>query len=409
MKNFSRQELVLLFTLAAIQFTHILDFMIMMPLAPIFKEVFKIDSHQHSILVASYNISAGISAFLAAFFIDKFDRKKALLFVYSGFILGTLACALSINYHFFLMARVLTGFFGGIASAVIASIIGDAIPNERRATAMGILMSAFSIASVIGVPLGLYIANSIDWHAPFFLVVGLSAALWVLASFNIPSMAGHIVHSGKKPNPLHVLTNISSDPNQLRALGLMVCLMLGHFSIIPFISDYLVNNVGVTKNQLPLMYLVGGVVTIFSSPLVGRMADKYSRFKVLAVFSCIAIIPILAISNMPPLPLVYVLMITALFFICSGGRMIPANAMVTATVLPQHRGGFMSINSSLIQLSSGLASYIAGSIVLNDAKGALINYNYVGYMAAGFSLLVIFIAAGVKEVDIKDHHFLKTD
>lgn len=401
MKNFTRSELVLLFTLAGIQFTHILDFMIMMPLAPIFKETFHINSQHHSWLVAAYNISAGVAAFAAAFFIDRFDRKKAQFFSYAGFILGTLACALSPNYEFLLAARVLTGIFGGVASAVIASIVGDAIPNERRATAMGIIMTAFSVASVVGVPLGLYLANAISWHAPFFLVVIVSVVLFVVGVYNIPSMTGHMVTKAVKPVPFQVITNITSNPNQLRALSLTFCLMLAHFSIIPFISDYMVNNVQMSKDHLPFIYLVGGVVSIFSSPIVGRLADKFPRPKVILVASLFATIPIYLITNMQPESLTYILIVAAFFFMFAGGRMIPANAIVTSTVLPQQRGGFMSINSSLQQLSAGIASYIAGVIVVNNEAGELVNYNYVGYFAIFFSLVCIALSFTIKQIDVK--------
>ena len=392
MKNFTRKELILLFTLAGIQFTHVLDFMIMMPLGPIFEKAFNVNTQHHAWLVASYNVSAGIAAFLAAFFIDKFDRKKAQLVVYTGFIIGTLACALSPGYWFFLFARIFTGFFGGIASAVLSSIVGDAIPNERRATAMGIVMSAFSIASVVGVPLGLFLTDMYSWHASFYMVVGIACVLWFVAFINVPSMKGHLTTGSQKRSPFDVLKNIAADKNQLKALALTACLMFGHFTLVPTISPFLVNNGILSQEQLKIMYLIGGLLTLFTSPLVGRLSDKFSRPKVFMVSSLVAIIPIVALTHLTPIPFAYVMVITAMFFIFASGRMIPMSAVVTSTVLPQQRGGFMSINSSLQQLAAGLAALMAGLIIGNDpTTHHILNYDYVGYVSVFFTLVCIWL------------------
>lgn len=399
MKNFTKKELVLLFTLAGIQFTHVLDFMIMMPLGPVFEKFFGVNTQHHAYLVASYNVSAGIAAFLAAFFIDKFDRKKAQLAVYTGFIIGTLACAFAQGYWFFLFARIFTGFFGGIASAILSSIIGDAIPNERRATAMGIVMSAFSVASVIGVPLGLLLTDLFSWHAAFLLVVGIACVLWFVAFINVPNMTGHFSNTSQKKSPFVVLQNIISDNNQMKALALTALLMFGHFTMVPTIAPFLVNNGILSQEQLKIMYLIGGVLTLFSSPLVGRLSDKYSRPRIFMFMSLLALIPIVALTNLTPILFGYVMCITAAFFIFASGRMIPMSAVITATVLPQQRGGFMSINSSLQQLTAGVAALAAGLIIGNDEHHHIINYNYVGYVSVFFSLVCIWLIYRIKEVD----------
>ncbi|MES2836132.1 MAG: MFS transporter [Bacteroidota bacterium] len=394
-----KNEKLVLFSLALIQFTHIMDFMIMMPLGPQLMRIFEITPAQFGLIVSAYTFSAGIFGFLGAFFIDRFDRKAALLFIYSGFIIGTLACAVAPTYHWLLAARVFTGMFGGVAGALILSIIGDAIPNERRASAMGIVMAAFSLASVFGVPFGLYMANKFSWHAPFLFIGCIGFAIIALISFVIPSMRNHIVAKLDRPGPLKVITNVTTNPNQLRALLLMFLLMLGQFSVIPFLSPYMVANVGFTEADLTYIYLIGGFVTIFSSPMVGRLADKIGRFKVFTLFVIISLIPLFGITNMPKVEMPYVLVITSIFFICAGGRMIPASTMVTSSVLPKQRGSFMSINSSVQQLSASLAAFIAGLIVQKNAAGELVNYNYVGYIAIAASLLAILVASKIKVVD----------
>lgn len=394
-----KKEKLVLFSLALIQFTHIMDFMIMMPLGPQLMRIFQITPAQFGLLVSAFTFSAGIFGFLGAFFIDRLDRKTTLLFIYSGFIIGTLACSVAPTYHWLLAARVFTGMFGGVAGALILSIIGDLIPNERRASAMGIVMAAFSIASVFGVPFGLYMANKFSWHAPFLFIGCIGFGIITLIAFAIPNMKGHIVSKMERPGPIKVITNVTSNPNQLRALLLMFLLMLGQFSVIPFLSPYMVSNVGFTESDLTYIYLIGGFFTIFSSPMVGRLADRIGRYKVFTLFVFISLIPLFGITNMIKIPMPFVLVITSIFFICAGGRMIPASTMITSSVLPQQRGSFMSINSSVQQLSSSLAAFIAGLIVQKNAAGELVNYNYVGYIAIAASLLAILVASKIKIVD----------
>lgn len=394
-----KKERLLLFTLAAIQFTHIMDFMIMMPLGPQLMRLFHITPQQFGFLVASYTFSAGIFGFFGAFIIDKFDRKTALITAYFGFILGTLACAVSPTYHFLMIARILTGAFGGFLGSLILSIVGDSIPEERRASAMGVVMTSFALASVFGVPFGLYMANQFSWHAPFYFLVLAGGFITILIGLFIPSMTQHVQAKGVKRSPFEVITNIIKDNNQLRGLLLMVLLIMGQFTIIPFLSPYMVSNVGFTEGQLPYIYLLGGLFSIFTLPLIGKMADKYGKSRVFIIFILISFIPLFLITNMPRMAIPFVLIVTTAFFICMGGRIIPATAMVTSTVKPQSRGGFMSINSSIQQFASGFASFISGAIITKSAAGELLNYQYVGYIAIACSLTCIFLARKIKVVD----------
>lgn len=396
-----KKERVLLFILAAIQFTHIMDFMIVMPLGPQLMRLFDISPKQFAFIVSAYTFSAGIFGFAGAFFIDRLDRKKALLGAYLGFLVGTFACAIAPTFYFLVLARILAGAFGGILGALVLSIVGDAIPAHRRATAMGVIMSSFSLASVLGVPAGLYLASLHSWHLPFYAIAFMGIIISIFVYFFIPPMTGHIQTKITGQHPFAVLNNIVADKNQLRALLLMMVLMIGHFSIVPFISPYMVSNVGFTEHQLMYIYLLGGAVTIFTSPIIGRMADKYGKYKIFTLFVFISIIPLLIITNLQHAYIPIVLLITSLFFITSSGRMIPAQAMVVATVLPQHRGGFMSINSCVTQLSSGVASLIAGIVVYKNASGQLVNYQCVGLYAALCSLICILIAAKLKPVEVK--------
>lgn len=392
------REKLLLWTLAAINFIHIVDFMILMPLGPQLMRLFEISPSEFGLLVSSYTFSAGISSFFGAFFLDRFDRKKILFWVYVGFTVATLGCALSPSYGILLLARILSGLFGGLTSALILAIIGDVIPDARRGRAMGLVMAAFSVASVLGVPLGLFLAGLSDWHTPFFILTGLSlVSLGMIIRF-IPNIADHLGQEVQRPHPLEVVKRVTSNSNQMRAITLSVMMMFGQFMIIPFLSPYTVANVGFTELQLTYIYMAGGAFTIFTSPWVGKMSDKYGKLKVFTIFMFLNVIPIAVITNLGVTPIPFVLMISTMFFVTSNGRYVPAAAIITGTARPENRGSFLSFNSAVQQMATGLASLIAGMIIGENALGQLTNFNLVGYIAIFFSLLCIPLARRVKVV-----------
>ena len=279
-----KQEKALLWTLAAINFIHIVDFMMLMPLGPQLMRLFEISPSEFALLVSSYTFSAGASSFFGAFILDRFDRKRILIWVYVGFTLGTLACALSPSYPILLLARVVSGIFGGLTSALILAIIGDVVPDERRGRAMGLVMSAFSFASVMGVPLGLFLASLSDWHTPFYILAALSIVSMGMIVKYIPSITGHVNSDVKRPHPFEVISRVTSNPNQMRAISLSIMMMLGQFMIIPFLSPYNVANVGFTELQLTYVYMAGGAFTMFTSPWVGKLADKHGKLKIFTIF-----------------------------------------------------------------------------------------------------------------------------
>lgn len=387
---FTRSEKLLIAALAFVQFSHIVDFMILMPLGPQLMRIFEITPQQFGLLVSSYTFAAGATGILSAFFIDRFDRKTALMFFYVGFAIGTLACALAEDYVALLMTRTLTGAFGGVLSSLSLSIVSDRINVERRATAMSLLMMAFSAASVIGVPFSLYLATRWDWHAPFTFLGILALLLVGLIHYAVPRMGDHLKGQIRANHFWQPVTAILANPNQLLALGFMILLVFGQFSMIPFLSPSLVINAGLSEAQLPLIYLVGGICSIFSGPLIGRAADKYGKKNVFTIAAVLSLVPLVGITNLGHEPLWVVLSWVGFFFVCIGGRMIPATALVSTTVQPQQRGTFMSLVSSVQQFSSAAAAYIAGTIVTTSATGQLLDYDKVGYLAAAFTILAIF-------------------
>jgi predicted MFS family arabinose efflux permease len=401
------REPLLIFILAAAQFTHIVDFMIMMPLGDILQRELSITPFQFSALVSAYPMAAFLSSLFGVFFLDKFDRKKALAVAYTGFVLGTLSSAIipttadqELNYILFIATRLITGLAGGILSALVLSIVGDVIPLARRGKAMGYITMAFSLAAVLGVPMALELVNRFDnnWHLPFYMVGGMGAFVVAMILLFIPPIRTHLEAQTTRPHPFEVLRKARQLPNQQMALLFMVMLVLGQFTVIPFITPYMINNVGLTQAQIPLIYLVGGACTVISSPIVGRLVDRYGRKKVFYIMAAGSVVPLLLTTQMWPAPLALVLSISGLFFIFISGRMIPANTMLTTVVRPENRGGFMSLNASVMSLSSGLAALLSGSIITQAGEGApLEHFSTVGYIAASSTVLAIFLAYRLTE------------
>lgn len=391
-----RKERWYVIILAAIQIAHILDFVIMMPLGPRFMRVFNISPVEFSTLVSAYTFSAGVVGFFGALYADHFDRKKFLLFNFTGFIVGTYMCAIAPNFGALLVARIIAGAFGGILNASVLSLVSDLIPFQRRGQAMGVVMSAFSISSVLGVPTGLYIAQAFDWHATFYFICAIGIIFWILSYLILPS-----VKIAREPKTfmenLMNFKGIVLQKDYLQSFLLTSVLGFGIFGVIPFISPYMVRNVGLTEAQLPLIYLVGGTCTIISARFIGKLCDKVGSFKVFRVVAIISIFPIFALTNLPGgIPIWLALTVTSVFTMMGSGRFIPAMTIVSAVVKPQERGTFMSLENASRQLSSGAASQIAGFIIGSTAAGALTNYNYVGYIAIATSLLAIYIAFKIK-------------
>lgn len=391
------REKPLLYTLAFIQFTHVMDFMIMMPLSTQFTEQFHISNSTFGLLVASYNISAGIFALAGAFFIDRFDRRKVMLVCYLSFIIGTLACGLAPTFGFLLAARLFTGMFGGIIISTMLSIVSDTIPFERRATAMATMYTGFAAAAIFGVPGGSLIAAYSTWHVPFIGIAVAGIPILYAAYKFIPPMAAHVKEARQK-KPIAQFIEIVSSGNRRRGLLLMGLLMLGHFSIIPYIPNFAVHNLGMEEKYVALIYLAGGVASVFSMRLVGKLADKFGSFKVFTVLSVLALIPILTITHLPSGGIFVILLLAATLFVFGGNRGVPANTLISATAETHQRGGFLSLTSSVQQLAAGIAAWIGGLLIAEGANHRVLNYHYVGYVAAAASLVAILVAAHVKPV-----------
>jgi DHA1 family inner membrane transport protein len=396
MKRPSERTLLLL--LAAVQFTHITDFMVLMPLGPQLMRDLAVGPDKFSWLVSAYTWAAGLVGFAAASFMDRFDRRTLLLGTYAGFVVGTVACAMSHSHPALLAARALSGAFGGVSGAVVLAAVADLVPPERRATGMGIVMTAFAAAAALGVPFSLFIAQRFDWEAPFWVLAGISLVVWVAVWRVLPPLRGHL--DGDRATGLRPLLELLGDANVLRALAFMASLVFAHFTIIPLLSPFLVANVGVPEDRLFLVYFVGGALTVFTAPALGRLADRRGRVAVFTALVAIASLVTLTISHSPRLPLWVTLTLGGAFFVFASGRFVPAQAIQSLAVLPQHRGAFMSLNACARDLASGATSAVGGWIVTKSpVTGELVHFNRLGWLAVACGLVSVWLARRVKNVE----------
>ncbi len=384
----AKSERLFLLTLAGIQFSHILDFMIMMPLGPILMRAFEIGAPEFGVLVASYSFSAAISGLLAATFIDLFERKRLLLFSFTLFGLATLACALAPSYSMLLVARGLAGVFGGIMGAMVQTMIGDAVPFERRGRASGLVSIAFSISTVAGVPLSLWLANQFGWRAPFLFIAAM-AMIFILIGVRVLPELRHHLSEEKRSHLLSATFAVLADSNHIRALTFSALLIFSGFTVIPYITVYAVGNVGISQQDIPIVYLVGGSATLITARLIGRWADTHGKVETYRWTALLAMFPLAVVTHISVVPLWVWVTCTTFFFVLISGRMIPAMAVITSAAKPALRGTFMSLNGTVQSLAMGLATTLAGFLITVDASGKIAGYHVVGYVAIAANLIAI--------------------
>jgi len=389
-----RAERFFLLTLAGIQFSHILDFMIMMPLGPILMAAFGIGTHEFGLLVASYSFSAAISGVLAATFVDLFERKRLLLTGFALFALATLACGLAPSYSTLIVARGLAGVFGGIMGALVQTMIGDAIPFSRRARASSVVASAFSISTIAGVPLSLWLANHLGWRAPFVLIAALSVVFIGVGLRFLPELRHHLSEE-KRAHLLSATFSVLGDANHRHALLFSALIIFSGFTVIPYLTVYAVNNVGIDQHDIPFVYLLGGAATFISARLIGHWADKYGKVEVYRRVALLATLPLLVATHVGPVPLWGWLICSTAFFVLTSGRMIPAMALITSAAQPKLRGTFMSLNATVQSLAMGLATTLAGFLTSLDGSGRIVGYPLVGYVAVAANLVAIWFVSRI--------------
>jgi predicted MFS family arabinose efflux permease len=396
-KTFTSYQAFTIAVLAILQFTIVLDFMVLSPLGVLLLEKLKINTSQFGLVVSAYAFSAGVAGLLTAGFADKFDRKKLLLFFYTGFIIGTFLCGIAPDYHFLLIARIVTGLFGGVVGSVSFAIITDLFKLEVRGRVMGFVQMAFAASQVLGIPIGLLLANHFGWHAPFLMITAFGVLLGIVIAVYMKPVNAHLQIRSERNAFAHLFKTVAEPRYQL-AFAATTLLATGGFMLMPFASAFTTHNLGITVDQLPLLYGITGVFSIVFGPLAGRLSDKFGKFNVFVAGSLITMTTVAIYTNLGTTSFALVTMINVLMFLGVSSRMISASALTTAVPAPQDRGAFMSINSSVQQISGGIGSAVAGLIVVQTSTGALEHYNYLGDVVIGAMIITIFMLRFVNKM-----------
>ena len=385
--KFTSYQALVIVLLALTQFTVVLDFMVMSPLGDMLMKSMELTTSQFGFAVSGYAISAGISGLLTAGFADRFDRKKLLLFFYVGFIGGTLFCGLATTYPMLMVARVITGLFGGVIGSISLAIVADLFPLQQRGRAMGFIQMGFGASQVLGIPISLYIANHWGWQSPFLMIVGLAIIIWSIVMLKLEPVIKHLELKTEKTAIKHLLHTLQL--RQYRTGFLLTALLsLGGFMMMPWGSAFAVNNLHVSYDQLPILFMASGVAALIIMPLVGKLSDKIDKVKIFTVAALSMMVIIVIYTNLGPIPFFLILILNILMMTAIMSRIVPAMALVSALPKMQDRGAFMSINASLQQIAGGIAAGIGGMIVVQKTKiSPLQHYDILGYVIV---VIIIF-------------------
>jgi predicted MFS family arabinose efflux permease len=386
--QFSRYQKFVVGMLAFLQFAVILDFMLMSPLGALIMPALAIGPKQFGLVVSAYAFSAGASGLLTAGFADRFDRKKILLFFYTGFIAGTLWCGLAQSFESLLAARIVTGLFGGVIGSVVLAIATDLFPLQMRGRVMGLIQTAFAASQVLGIPIGLYLSNRWDWHVPFLAMAALGLLGGLVVSWRMQPVADHLNVPQEHSAWMHLFHTLTV-PRYLIAFATTALLTTGGFMLMPFSSAYVVSNLGISIHSLPTVYLVTGLCTIFVGPLIGKAADALGKFRVFTLGTALSIVMVLIYTHLEPVSLPVLILVNAVLFVGIFSRMIPFQALVSSVPAVTQRGSFNAISASVQQLSGGIASVVAGHIVTLGADGKLQHFGVLGYVVTATSLVAL--------------------
>jgi predicted MFS family arabinose efflux permease len=393
---FTPYEKFIVAILAFLQFTIVLDFMILSPLGALLMRDLHVPAAKFGLLVSVYAFSAGTSGLLAAGFADRFDRKRLLLFFYGGFVLGTLLCGVAPNYHFLLIARMVTGIFGGVLGSVSFAIIADLFPLQVRGRVMGTVQTAFAASQVMGIPLGLVLSNKWGWHAPFLLIVVVASLVGMIIATKMKPIDAHLkIARPADQGPLHHLVQAVSRPEYVRAYAATTLLVTGGFMLMPFGSAYTVHNIGIGFDRLPLIYMVTGICSFIAGPLVGRLSDAWGKYALFCAGSILSMVMVVVYTHLGITPISLVIVVNVLLFVGVTSRMISASALMSAVPDAQNRGAFMAVNSSVQQIAGGIASAAGGLIVVQTATGDLRHYDTLGWVVVVAMLIAMAMLYGI--------------
>ncbi|TAH26414.1 MAG: MFS transporter [Cytophagales bacterium] len=388
----SNTEWQILLLLAAINFTHTMDFVMVIPMGPKLIKELHISANEVGHIISSYTLCAAIFGLLGASIIDKIERKKALLISFLGLILGTFLCAWSSNYIELLIARGFAGASGGIMSSMVYTYVGDYIVEQKRGRATGIVMNSYSIASILGIPLGLMLANQFNWNSPFYYLSILGLFLLILSFFILPKIDSSPINKTASK----IYTELLSNNNALWALLFMVLLTISGFAVIPFISTFVVSNAGLPENYLMYMYLISGIINFFAGPATGKLADKFGKNIIFSYTALLSAIPVVIFSYLNNASIPYIFTITTLMFLLFATRYVPAMAMITSSIDKDKRGGFLTISNSVQQLMMGVSTYIVGLFIISNPDGTISGFSIGAFISAIAVIISVAIAKKIK-------------
>jgi len=398
---FTRYQAFMIVILSLLQFTVILDFMVMAPLGALLIRILKISPSQFGWVVSAYAFSAGIAGIIAAGFADKFDRKKMLLVFYAGFVLGTFLCGIAPDYNFLLVARMVTGIFGGVLMATNMAIVADLFSLEVRGRVMGYVQMSFAVSQVAGIPIGLFLANQFGWHMPFLMIVAFCLLIGIAIVRWMKPVNAHLKERAAQ-KPIAHLAKTATERKYVTAFLATVFLSTGGFLIMPFSSAFLVRNVGVSEKALPWVFIVAGASGLFTGPQIGKWSDKVGRYRMFVWGSLFATVMVIIITHLTVIPLWQVIVLNTLMYTAVFSRFIPSQTIISAVPEMKDRGAFMSINSSVQQLGGGIASAIGGFIISENASGQLVHYDVLGFVTVGaFAVCVLLMYFVNKHVSNK--------
>ena len=396
--TFTPHQKFIIAILALLQFTIILDFMVISPLGDILMKTLDMTTTNFGMVVSAYAFSAGISGLLAAGFADKFDRKKLLIFFYTGFIAGTLCCAFSTNYEMLFASRIVTGFFGGIIGSVSLAIVTDLFAVQQRGRVMGFIQMAFASSQILGIPIGIYFANLWGWHSAFLMIVLLAALVLIAVIFKMQPVDKHLEVPSEKSPLLHLWHTLSNKNYQI-GFSAIAILSVGGFMLQPFGSAYLVNNIHISQHELPMVFFFTGVSVLIIMPLIGKLSDRINKFTLFTIGSIISIVMILIYTNLPVVPLWEIVVINMILFMGIMSRMVPATTLNTSIPEMKDRGAYMAITSSMQQIAGGIAAVCAGYVVHQQTKTSpLENYGFLGIIISFVTLTSIFLIYRVSKM-----------
>lgn len=378
-------ERAIVFCVGAVQFVNILDFMIVMPLGPDFARALDIPLSHLGYVGGSYTAAASVSGLAGAFFLDRFDRRKALGVAMMGLVLGTLAGAFAQGLASLMAARIVAGAFGGPATSLSYSIIADVIPPERRGRAMGAVMGAFSLASILGVPAGLELARQGGWKLPFIAVAVLGAILGTYAHAALPPMIGHLAAARKRSMGRDLLELARGDI--FMSLAMTFVVMMASFILIPNISAYVLYNLGYPRSRLGLLYLVGGAVSLVTMRFVGKLVDRHGSVPV-GTFGVLLLAVIVYTSFVMVPPVLPVMVIFAGFMVAMAFRNVAYNTLTTKVPRPDERARFSSVQSAVQHLASALGAFASAQFLSENADHSLVGVGQIAMVSIALGLVL---------------------